>query len=91
MSFYAYRLTGDAAADTKALKSWQLGVTVTDEDGQLAVEINNPERWAGCIGYRTFAAVGDLVVFSTDVRTPMHIRVVKEITGDDAPTSRSER
>lgn len=91
MKYNAYRLTGDARTDTAALKAWRLGVTVTDEDGQLAVSVDNPQRWAGCIGYRTFAAAGDLVVFSTDIRSPMHINVAQEVTGADAPTDRSVR
>lgn len=43
MKFYAYRLTGNAEADTRALKAWGLGVTVTNEDGELSVEVNNPQ------------------------------------------------
>ena len=91
MNFYAYKLTGDARTDTAALKAWRLGVTVTDEDGQLAVSVDNPQRWAGGIGYRTFAAAGDLVGFSTEIRSPLHIKVAQEVTGADAPTDRSAR
>ncbi len=92
MNFYAYRLTGDAEADTSALRAWGLGVTVTNEDGELAVEVNNPGRWVtGCIGYRWIAQAGSLVVFSPDERGPMHIKVVTEVTAADAPKNRSDR
>lgn len=91
MNFYAYRLTGDPEADTKALRAWGLGVTVSNEGGELAVEVNNPGYWmTGCIGYRHFAAAGDLVIFSTDVRTPMHIKVAQEVTEADAPKNGGE-
>jgi hypothetical protein len=92
MNFYAYRLTGDAEADTSALRAWGLGVTVTNEDGELAVEVNNPGRWVtGCIGYRWIAQAGSLVVFSPDERGPMHIKVATEVTAADAPKNRSDR
>lgn len=92
MNFYAYRLTGDPEADTKALRAWGLGVTVRNKNGELAVEVNNPGRWmTGCCGYRFIADAGCLVVFSPDERGPMHIKVVPEVTGDDAPRRRSER
>lgn len=92
MSFYAYRLTGDAVADTRALRAWDLGVTVSDEGGELAVEVNNPGYWlTGCCGYRLCARAGSLVVFSPDERDPMHIKVVPEVTADDAPKNRSDR
>ena len=86
MNFYAYRLTGDPEADTKALRAWGLGVTVSNEGGELAVEVNTPERWlTGCSGYRWIADAGGLVVFSPDEPSPLHIKVVPEVTGDDAP------
>ena len=67
MNFYAYRLTGDPEADTRALRAWGLGVTVTSNNGEISVEINNPGRWGtGCLGYRLIAQAGMLVVFSTD-------------------------
>lgn len=92
MNFYAYRLTGDAEADTSALRAWGLGVTVTNEDGELAVVVNNPSRWVtGCIGYRWIAQAGSLVVFSPDERSPMHIKVATEVTAADAPKNRSDR
>lgn len=92
MNFYAYRLTGDAEADTSALRAWGLGVTVTNEDGELAVVVNNPSRWVtGCIGYRWIAQAGSLVVFSPDERSPMHIKVALEVTADDAPEKRTKR
>lgn len=92
MNFYAYRLTGDAEADTKALRAWGLGVTVTNENGEIAVEVNNPGRWVtGCLAYRWIAQAGSLVVFSPDERSPMHIKVVPEVTADDAPKNRSDR
>lgn len=86
MNFYAYRLTGNLEADTKALRAWGLGVTVSNERGELAVEVNTPERWmTGCCGYRWIVRAGSLVVFSPDERSPLHIKVVREVTGDDAP------
>lgn len=92
MNFYAYRLTGDAEADTSALRAWGLGVTVTNEDGELAVVVNNPSRWVtGCLGYRWNASVGALVVFPVDERSPMHIKVAHEVTADDAPKNRGDR
>lgn len=92
MNFYAYRLTGDAEADTSALRAWGLGVTVTNEDGELAVVVNNPSRWVtGCIDYRWIAQAGSLVVFSPDERSPMHIKVALEVTADDAPEKRTKR
>lgn len=92
MNFYAYRLTGDPEADTKALRAWGLGVTVTNENGELAVEVNNPGRlMTGCCGYRWILRAGSLVVFSPDEPSPLHIKVVPEVTGDDAPRRRSER
>ena len=92
MNFYAYRLTGDPEADTKALRAWGLGVTVSNEDGQLAVEVNNPGYWlTGCIGYRWKASVGNLVVFPVDERTPMSINIVPEVTAADAPKNRGDR
>jgi hypothetical protein len=91
MKYNAYRLTGDARSDTAALKAWRLGVTVTDEDGQLAVEVNNPGYWlTGCCGYRWRASVGNLVVFPVDERNPMLIHVVPEVTADDAPKNGDE-
>lgn len=91
MNFYAYRLTGDLEADTKALRAWRLDVTVTNENGKLAVEINDPVRWlTGCCGYRFIASAGCLVVFSPDERSPMHIKVVAEVTAADAAQYRSE-
>ena len=91
MNFYAYRLTGDPEADTKALKAWGLDVTVTNENGVLAVEVNNPCYWlTGCCGYRWIAHAGSLVVFSPDERSPMHIKVVLEVTAAGAAQYRSE-
>lgn len=92
MNFYAYRLTGDAEADTRALKAWGLGVTVTNEDGELSVVVNNPSRWVtGCLSYRWIAQAGSLVVFAPDERSPMHIKVATAVTADDAPKNRSDR
>ena len=92
MNFYAYRLTGDPEADIKALKAWGLGVTVTNENGELAVEVNNPSYWlTGCCGYSWIAHAGSLVVFSPDERSPMRIKVATEVTADDAPKDRSKR
>lgn len=92
MNFYAYKLTGDAEADTRALRAWGLGVTVSNENGELAVEVNNPARWVtGCCGYRWIAQAGSLVVFSPDDHSPMHIKVVAEVTADDAPKDRNDR
>lgn len=91
MNFYAYRLTGDAEADTRALRAWGLGVTVSNEGGELSVVVNNPSRWlTGCFGYRWIAHAGSLVVFSPDERSPMHIKVVPEVTAADAPKNRGE-
>ena len=90
MNFYAYRLTGDPESDTRALRAWGLGVTVRNEGGELAVEVNNPGYWlTGCCGYRWITHPGSLVVFSPDERGPMHIKVVPEVTADDAPTNRA--
>lgn len=92
MNFYAYKLTGNAEADTKALRAWGLGVTVTNEGGELAVEVNNPARWVtGCCGYRFIAHAGSLVVFSPGERSPMHIKVADEVTAADAPKNRGDR
>lgn len=92
MNFCAYRLTGDAVADTRALRAWDLGVTVSDEGGELAVEVNNPGYWVtGCCGYRWIAHAGSLVVFSPGERGPMHIKVADEVTADDAPKNRGDR
>ena len=92
MNFYAYRLTGDAEADTRALRAWGLGLTVTNEDGELAVVVNNPSRWVtGCLGYRWIAQAGSLVVFAPDERSPMHIKVATEVTAADAPEKRTKR
>lgn len=90
MSFYAYRLTGDTEADTKALKAWGLDVTVTTANVGLAVVIDDPLRWGSCSGLRHLARVGDLVHFCTNIRTPTHIRIAKEITADDAPKDGEE-
>lgn len=85
MNYNAYRLTGDAEVDTKALRAWGLGVTVRNKNGEFAVEVNNPERWVtGCYAYKWTAHVGSLVVFSPDEPSPLHIKVVPEVTGDDA-------
>lgn len=92
MNFYAYRLTGDPEADTRALRAWGLGVTVTNEDGELSIEINSPGYWVtGCIGYRFIAHAGSLVVFSPAARNPMHIKIADEVTADDAPEKRTKR
>lgn len=92
MNFYAYRLTGDPEADTRALRAWGLGVTVTNEDGELSIEINSPGHWVtGCIGYRFIAHAGSLVVFSPGARNPMHIKIADEVTADDAPEKRTKR
>lgn len=92
MNFYAYRLTGDTEADTRALRAWGLGVTVRNEGGELTINVNNPGYWlTGCCGYRWIAHAGSLVVFSPDERGPMHIKVVPEVTADDAPKNRSNR
>lgn len=92
MNFYAYRLTGVPEADTRALRAWGLGVTVTNNNGEISVEINNPGRWVtGCLGYRLIAQAGDLVVFSPDERSPMHIKVATEVTADDEPKKRTKR
>lgn len=92
MNYNAYRLTGNAEADTKALRAWGLGVTVSNEGGELTIEVNTPERWlTGCSGYRWITNAGSLVVFSPDERSPLHIKVVPEVTGDDAPKDRDEQ
>jgi len=92
MNFYAYRLTGDPEADTRALRAWGLGVTVTNEDGELSIEINRPGYWVtGCVGYRFIAHAGSMVVFSPDERSPMHIKVADEVTAADAPEKRTKR
>lgn len=92
MNFYAYRLTGDPNADTKALKAWGLGVTVTIKNDELAVEVNNPGYWVtGCCGYRWIAHAGSLAVFSPGERSPMHIKVADEVTAADAPKNRGDR
>lgn len=92
MNFYAYRLTGDAEADTRALRAWGLGVTVRNDGGELSVVVNNPSRWVtGCLGYRWIAHAGSLVIFSPDERGPMHIKVATEVTAADAPKNRSDR
>lgn len=86
MNFYAYRLTGDPEADTKALKAWGLDVTVTIFNGVLAVKLDDPSKWlTGCCDYWTIADAGSLVVFSPDEHNPLHIKVVPEVTADDAP------
>lgn len=90
--FIAYRLTGDAEADTKALRAWGLAVSVSNGINGLAVDLDNPGRWVtGCCGYSISGHAGSLVVFSPDVRSPLHIKVVPEVTADDAPKDRSER
>lgn len=92
MNFCAYRLTGDAEADTKALRAWGLSTTVSNEGGELAIEVNNPSRWVtGCLAYRWIAQAGSMVVFSPDERSPLHIKLATEVTADDAPTERSSR
>lgn len=92
MNYNAYRLTGDAKADTRALRAWGLGVTVSNEGDELAISVNNPEHWlTGCCGYRWVTHAGSLVVFSPDERGPMHIKVVPEVTAADAPKGRGER
>lgn len=92
MNFYAYRLTGDPKADTKALRAWGVNVTVTNEGGELAVEVNNPRHWVtGCCGYRFIAHAGSLVVFSPDEHSPFHIKIATEVTADDAPTNGGNR
>lgn len=92
MNFYAYRLTGAPEADTKALRAWGLGVTVRNKNGELAVEVNNPGHWVtGCCGYRWIGRAGSLVVFSPDEPSPLHIKVVPEVTIDDAPKYRDEQ
>ena len=92
MNFYAYRLTGDAEADTRALRAWRLGVTVSNEDGELSVEVVNPGRWVtGCLGYKWIAQAGSLVIFSPNERGPMHIKIATEVGADDAPKNRNER
>lgn len=86
MNFYAYRLTGDPEADTKALRAWGLGVTVTKGINGLAVNLDNPGRWVtGCCGYSIIGHAGSLVVFSPDEYTPLHIKIVDEVTAADAP------
>lgn len=92
MKFYAYRLTGNAEADTRALRAWGLGVTVTNDNGEISVEINTPSRWVtGCLCYRLIARAGSLVVFSPDERSPMHIKIADEVTADDTPKNRINR
>lgn len=91
MNFCAYRITGDPEADTKALKAWGLDVTVTNFNGELAVELDDPIKWlTGCCSYRTITSAGSLVVFSPDERSPLHIKVVSEVTADGAAQYRSE-
>lgn len=92
MNFYAYRLTGDPEADTKALRAWGLGVTVTVERGELVISVNNPGYWlTGCCGYMWATLAGSLVVFSPDERSPLFIKLVSEVTAADAPKNRDER
>lgn len=92
MNYNAYRLTGDPKADTKALRAWGLGVTVSNVGGALAIEVSNPSYWVtGCCGYRRNASVGNLVVFPVGEHNPMHIKVVTEVTADDASQYRSEQ
>ena len=92
MKFYAYRLTGDPEADTRALRAWGLGVTVTNDNGESSVEINNPSRWVtGCLGYRWIARAGSLVVFSPDKPGTMSIKIADEVTSDDTPKNRTKR
>lgn len=92
MKFYAYRLTGDAEADTRALRAWGLGVTVVNENGKLYVEVNNPGYWlTGCLGYRWIARAGSFVVFSPDKRGPMSIKIADEVGEADAPKNRINR
>lgn len=92
MNYNAYRLTGDPKADTKALRAWGLGVTVTVEGGELVISVNNPGRWlTGCCGYMWVTHAGSFVVFSPDERNPLYIKLASEVTGDDAPKDRSER
>lgn len=92
MNFYAYRLTGDPEADTKALRAWGLGVTVSNEGGELAVKVNNPGYWVtGCGGYRFKASVGNLAVFPVGEHNPMLIKIIHVVTADDAPTERGEQ
>lgn len=92
MNFYAYRLTGDAEADTGVLRAWGLAVTVTNNNGEISVEINNPGLWVtGCLGYRWIAQAGMLVVFSPDERSPMHIKVATEVGEANTPKKRTKR
>lgn len=92
MNYNAYRLTGDAEADTKALRAWGLGVTVINECGELAVKVNNPGYWVtGCCGYRFKASVGNLAVFPVGEHNPMLIKIIHVVTADDAPTERGEQ
>lgn len=92
MNYNAYLLTGDAKADTRALRAWGLGVTVSNEGGELTVEVNNPSYWVtGCCGYRRNASVGNLVVFPVGERNPMCIKIIHVVTADDAPTERGEQ
>lgn len=92
MNYNAYRLTGDPKADTKALRAWGLGVTVSNEGDELAISVNNPEHWlTGCCGYRWVTHAGSLVVFSPDERSPLYIKLASEVTAADAPKGRGER
>lgn len=92
MNFYAYRLTGDPEADTKALRAWGLGVTVSDEGDDLVIKVSNAGYWlTGCLGYRWIAHAGSFVVFSPDERSPMHIKVATEVTAADAPKDRGAK
>lgn len=92
MNFYAYRLTGDPEADTRALRAWGLGVTVSNEGDELAISVNNPGHWlTGCCGYIWVTHAGSLVVFSPDERSPLYIKLASEVTADAAPKDRGEQ
>lgn len=91
MNYNAYRLTGDPKADTKALRAWGLGVTVSNVGGALAIEVSNPSYWVtGCCGYRRNASVGNLVVFPVGEHNPMLIKIINVVTADDAPKGRGD-
>ena len=85
MRFYAYRLTGNPATDTAVLNRWGVDVTVTEENGELWVVVNDPTRFSTYGRYKTLTSPGRLVVFKTDDVNPLHVGFAKEITGSDEP------
>lgn len=85
MSSYAYRLTGDPETDTAVLNRWGVDVTVTEENGDLRVMVNDPLRFSTYFSYEIVTSPGTLVVFDTDDVDPLRILWAMEITGSDEP------